>query len=228
MLIVALTARSYRDYHWFLFWEWSFYWYIEPQQSRMRFFLIHGRYLSGRVQCSHRATSATWTIMSSSNPIYHERHLSSRAQYSHRATSTTWTIMRSGKPMYELLYEFKLHCHLLGNLSIKSSLFSQQWFQISRNSKHLIFYQYLWNMGPTRHLPFKNNHIIMSSAHSPTFPSLHLRHNSFPNPSIALLTSQFILQPFFHLFYVTSSSLNTPGEPPMERTIMAGEHTWYL
>ena len=32
---------------------------IEPQQSHMRFFLIHGRHLSDRAQCSHRATSAT-------------------------------------------------------------------------------------------------------------------------------------------------------------------------
>ena len=35
----------------------------------------------------------------------------------------------------------------------------------------------------------------MSSAHSPTFPSLHLRHNSFSNPTVALPTSQLILQP---------------------------------
>ena len=35
----------------------------------------------------------------------------------------------------------------------------------------------------------------VSSAHSPTFPSLHLCHNSFSNPSVALPTSQLILQP---------------------------------
>ena len=109
----------------------------------------------------------------------------------------------------------------------------------------------------------------MSSAHSPTFPSLLLCHNSFSNPSVALpksqlilqpfccftyvtlitksvisgytllfsiptqnksmndndvpwicskdITSQFILQPFFCFSYVTSSSLNSPGEPPMQR-----------
>ena len=70
--------------------------------------------------------------------------------------------------------------------------------------------------------------ITMSSAHSPTFPSLHydtthsptlrslhLRHSSFSNPSVALPTSQFILQPFFTFTYVTSSSLNSPGDPPM-------------
>ena len=42
----------------------------------------------------------------------------------------------------------------------------------------------------------------MSSAHSPTFPSLNLRHNSFYNPSIALPTSQLILQPFRCFTYV--------------------------
>ena len=50
--------------------------------------------------------------------------------------------------------------------------------------------------------------IVESSAHSPTFPSLHLRHNSFSNPSIALPTSQLILQSFRCLTYVTDHSPN--------------------
>ena len=45
-----------------------------------------------------------------------------------------------------------------------------------------------------------------SRAHSPTFPSLHLRHNSFSNPSVALPTSQLILQPFHRFIYVTTHS----------------------
>ena len=45
-----------------------------------------------------------------------------------------------------------------------------------------------------------------SSAHSPTFPSLHLRHSSFSNPSVALCTSQLILQPFRRFTYVTAHS----------------------
>ena len=68
----------------------------------------------------------------------------------------------------------------------------------------------------------------MSSAHSPNFPSLHLHHSSFSNPTVALPTSQLILQPFccftyltvhsptiFCFSYVTSSSLMSPGKPPM-------------
>ena len=55
-----------------------------------------------------------------------------------------------------------------------------------------------------------------SRAHSPNFPSLHLRHNSFSNPSVDSPTSQLILQPFFRFSYVTSSSLNSPDEPPMQ------------
>ena len=70
----------------------------------------------------------------------------------------------------------------------------------------------------------------------------HLCHNSFSNTSVALPTSQpilqpfrrlttsqlilqhfryftyvtkLILQPFCRFFYVTSSSLNSPGEPPI-------------
>ena len=46
----------------------------------------------------------------------------------------------------------------------------------------------------------------MSSAHSPNFPSLHLRHSSFSNPSVALPTSQFILQRLRCFTYVTSLS----------------------
>ena len=58
-------------------------------------------------------------------------------------------------------------------------------------------------------------HFTYITTHSPTLPSLYLHHSSFSNPSIASPTSQFILQPFFHFSYVTSSSLNSPGEPPM-------------
>ena len=58
-------------------------------------------------------------------------------------------------------------------------------------------------------------HFSYVTAHSPTLSSLYLRHSSFPNPSVASPTSQFILQPFFCFSYVTSSSLNSPGEPPM-------------
>ena len=63
-------------------------------------------------------------------------------------------------------------------------------------------------------------------AHPPTFPSLHLRHSSFSNPSVVLPTSQLILQPFFRFSYVTGSSLTSPGEPHMAAFIyVTGEIT---
>ena len=46
----------------------------------------------------------------------------------------------------------------------------------------------------------------MSCGHSPTFPSLHLRHNSFSSPSVASATSQLILQPSRCFTYVTAHS----------------------
>ena len=46
----------------------------------------------------------------------------------------------------------------------------------------------------------------MSRVHSPTFPSLHLSHSSFAKPSVALPTSQYILQPFRCFTYVTAHS----------------------
>ena len=153
LFIVALTARSYRDCYWFSVFRMVLYWYFEPQQFQMRFFLIHGRHLSGRVQCSHRGTTAMWTTMSSGNHIYHERHLSCRVQCSHR-TSTDDINHETRQPLYELLYGFKLHCHLLGNLSHH---FDNNCF-ISRetvNMKYYINNSGIW--GATRHLPLKNN-----------------------------------------------------------------------
>ena len=46
----------------------------------------------------------------------------------------------------------------------------------------------------------------MSRAHSPTFPSLHLHHNSFSNPSVALPMSQLILQHFHCFTYIIAHS----------------------
>ena len=47
---------------------------------------------------------------------------------------------------------------------------------------------------------------VKFSAHSPTFPSLHLSHSSFSNPSVALPTPLLILQPFRCITYVTAHS----------------------
>ena len=47
---------------------------------------------------------------------------------------------------------------------------------------------------------------FMSRAHSPTFPSIRLRHSSFSNHVVALPTSQVILQPFRCFTYVTAHS----------------------
>ena len=62
-------------------------------------------------------------------------------------------------------------------------------------------------------------HFTYVASHSPTLPSLYLRHSSFSNPSVASPTSQLILQPFFRFSYDTSSSLHSPGEPPLLRVM---------
>ena len=62
---------------------------------------------------------------------------------------------------------------------------------------------------------FFHGRLARCRAHSSIFPSLHLRHSSFSSPSIALPTSQLILQPSFRFSYVTGSSLTSPDEPPM-------------
>ena len=50
------------------------------------------------------------------------------------------------------------------------------------------------------------NELWCSFAHSPTFSLFHLLHNSFSNPSLALPTSQLILQPFRCFTYATVHS----------------------
>ena len=62
---------------------------------------------------------------------------------------------------------------------------------------------------------FPSFHLRQNSP-SPTLPSLNLRHSSFSNPSVASPTSQLILKPFFRFSYVTGSSLTSLGEPPGE------------
>ena len=49
-------------------------------------------------------------------------------------------------------------------------------------------------------------HFTYVTTHSPTLPSLYLRHSSFSNPSVALPTSQLILQPFRSFTYITAYS----------------------
>ena len=52
--------------------------------------------------------------------------------------------------------------------------------------------------------------ITYVTAHSPTLPPLYLRHSSFYSPSVALPTSQFILQPFRRFTYITAHSTTLP------------------
>ena len=64
---------------------------------------------------------------------------------------------------------------------------------------------------PSHALGFWLTLFFMSRAHSPNFPSLYLRQNSFSNPSVALPTSQLILQPFRCFTYVTVHSPTLPS-----------------
>ena len=95
------------------------------------------------------------------------------------------------------------------------------WFDpsyISSSSYELCSFSKLLATSPTSQLILiiqAFRHFTYVTAHSPTHPSLYLRHNSFSNPSVASPTSQLILQSFFRLSYVTGFSLTSPGEPPM-------------
>ena len=101
----------------------------------------------------------------------------------------------------ELCYDYNYELCSFSNISVTSPT-SQLILQPFRRFTYVAAL-----LQPFRCFIYVTVHSPMSSAHSPTFPSLLLHHNSFSNPSIALPTSQFILEPFFRFSYVTSSSL---------------------
>ena len=59
-----------------------------------------------------------------------------------------------------------------------------------------------------------------SRAHFPTFSLLHLRHNSFSDPSVTLPTSQLILQPFRCFTYITAHSPTHSVASPTSQLIL--------
>ena len=65
-----------------------------------------------------------------------------------------------------------------------------------------------WGIEKWRELVRRNwpNGRTLRKTHSPSFPSLGLRHSSFSNSSFALPMSQLILQQFLCLTYVTAHS----------------------
>ena len=62
--------------------------------------------------------------------------------------------------------------------------------------------------------------ITMSSAHSPSFPLLHLRHSSLSNPFLALPTSQLIPRSFRWFTYVTAHSPTLPFTLPTSQLMI--------
>ena len=77
---------------------------------------------------------------------------------------------------------------------------------------------------PLLHL--RHRHFTYVTTHSPILPPLHLRHSSFSNPSVALPTSQLILQPFCCFTYVIgNSSTSQLILQPYRRFIYATAHS---
>ena len=72
-------------------------------------------------------------------------------------------------------------------------------------------WQFSWQMSSFSNL---SRHFNYVTTHSPTLPSLYLRHSSFSNPSVASPASKFILQPFFRFSYVTNFSLSHLANRP--------------
>ena len=112
-----------------------------------KIFLIHGRHLPGlgsqvvfrpcaaAVNNHDTGQSHLWAVAyETSQPMVDINRAVSKVVFRPRPT---WTIMRSGNPVYEVLYEFRLHCHLLGNLSI----FYNNGFR-SRETVNIKLYQY--------------------------------------------------------------------------------------
>ena len=83
-------------------------------------------------------------------------------------------------------------------VDIKYHLLGFEEWNATHQSRKIFYLIYLESMGG-------------SPAHSPTLPSLYLRHNSFSNPSITSPTSQLVLQTFRRFTYVTTNSPTLPS-----------------
>ena len=101
------------------------------------------------------------------------------------------------------------HSPTLPLLHLRHSSFSKP--SVASPTSQVILQHFRCFIYVTAHSPIFR-HFTYITNHSPTLPSLYLRHSTFSDPSAASPTSQFILQPFFGFSYVTSSSLNSPGE----------------
>ena len=69
--------------------------------------------------------------------------------------------------------------------------------------------------------PFR--HFTYVTAHSPTLPSLYLRHNSFSNSSVGSSTSQFILQPFLDEIDASFERTPTKSIPKLAQQVGISE-----
>ena len=127
-------------------WEWFFIDILNPSRHVWDFSLFmvdHVRYLPGhgsQVVFSPCAVAMNnldigqphlWAVNYEISPLMADIIVPCTSSRSR--SRPMWTTMRSGNHIYELLYEFGLHCHLLGNLIIRSPPFWQQWFQVSLN-----------------------------------------------------------------------------------------------
>ena len=107
------------------------------------------------------------------------------------------------------------HSRTFPSLYLRHSSFSNH--SVALTTSQLILQSFRHFTYVTAHSPrFRGfNYVI---AHSPTFPSLHLHHSSFSNPSVALPTSKFIFQLFFrsptsqalHLIHLASRPWKEP------------------
>ena len=119
LFIVALTARSYRDCHWFsVFGNGTLLTYIFFKLSSHKwdfslstadiYRAVSNVVIGPRPRCEQPWAQATPSIM---------RDICRAVFNVVAGPLPTISITRPGNPIYELLYEFKLHSHLLGNLS---------------------------------------------------------------------------------------------------------------
>ena len=141
-------------------------------------------------------------------------------------TYFTWRVAHVVYLVINILYPGRAHSPTLPSLYLRHSSFSNPFFASpTLQFIHQPFFRFSYvtnsslNSPSERELilqPFR--HFTYVTTHSPTLPSLYLRHSSFSYPSFASPTSQFIHQPFFRFSYVTSSSLNSRSEPPINTT----------
>ena len=120
-----------------------------------------------------------------------------------------WTIWGRESGVHEAIlrrYDSKLVYHITVYFLFTLVTVTCKYSTVTQLTYHFASYNSYSNWQAPTSMQTWRRRTRFCRTHSPSFPSLHIRHSSFSNPSVALPTSQLILQHFRCFSYVTVHS----------------------